>query len=143
LERGLADGQVTHFPVLLAFGILELFNYHTIFGEGGASMTPDSYIINLDTWNSLPPDIQKMMKEILEQAAKDIIDLDKGEVERGIKTAEEEMGHTLTRLTPGELQVWADAFETVYEQWIADNAAKGPSRAILEEARRLIKEYSK
>jgi hypothetical protein len=47
-------------------------------------------------------------------------------------------------LPKGELERWTSAVQPVYDKWTAKMEAKGlPGKAILEDARRLVKKYSR
>jgi TRAP-type C4-dicarboxylate transport system substrate-binding protein len=143
LERGLAEGHFLHWPAVYEFQTLELFNFHTIFGEGGCGMASIGFLVNLETWNKLPPEYQKIIMDVYKWADEESVKWDIGVQETAIKAAEE-MGHKFTYLTPEEVQPWAALAEPYNEKWIADTEAKGwAAGEIFEEARRLAAEYSK
>ena len=142
LDRGLADGITSHYPVLHGFGILKLLPYHTMFGAG-AVMSLDMMIMNLKTWNKLPPDIQKIFEDLSPWFAQEAIKMDLGYEGMVIGQAKE-MGHKFIYPTPNEMQQWIDAVQPVHEKWIKETEEKGlPARAVYEEAKRLVKEYGK
>ena len=142
LDRGLAEGISTHWPILHAFGILKLLPYHIMF-KGGAAMGPDMLLFNLKKWNSLPPDIRKIFEDLGPWLAETLIKGDSG-YEAMVMGKAKEMGHTFITPNPEEIQSWLDAVKPIHEKWIKDTAAKGlPAKAVYEEAKRLIKEYSK
>jgi len=141
LERGLAEATITHYPVMHVFKCDELTPYHSSFGEGGAGMCPALYIMNMDTWNSFPPDIQAILDELGEWRADQIVQIDLAEIKRAVDWATEE-GHTFLELTPEEVKLWSDAIVPLHEKWLAELEAQGkPGRAVYEEAKRLIAEY--
>ena len=142
LERGLAEGIASHFPVVHAFGILKLVKNHVMF-PGGGCMGPDMVLMNLKTWNSFSPDIQKIFEELSPWLGENLIKADFG-YEAMVKGKAKGMGHTFITPTQEEMQLWKEAAQPVHEKWITDTEAKGlPARAVYEEAKRLIKEYSK
>ena len=140
LDRGLVEGHVINFLATLAFKTLDLFQYHTIFGESGTGLVLMGYMINPDSWNSLPPDLQEILAESTKWVSEEVMRLDERDQQAGMDMAKA-ANHTFTELTPEEIQLWADLAKPVHEQWIADNAGKGPTQAIYDEAQRLIKEY--
>jgi TRAP-type C4-dicarboxylate transport system substrate-binding protein len=143
LERGVLEGWIMHFPGAEVFGTLPLLKYQTIFSEGGVTMGTDVFLANSDVWNSLPPDIQKIIDDATRWRMDEIRKFDTGEINRIVEFYKKE-GHTFTYLTPQEIQLWQDAAKPVHEKWIADQEAKGlPAKAIYEEARQLIKKYTK
>ena len=142
LERGLAEGICAHFPVLHAFGVLPVVKYHTMFGNG-AVFSIDNVLMNLKTWNSLPPDIQKIFEDLSPWLGQEIIKADVGYVAMVIGKAKE-MGHTFITPTPAEMKLWREAAQPVHDKWIADTEAKGlPGKAVYKEATRLLKKYNK
>jgi TRAP-type C4-dicarboxylate transport system substrate-binding protein len=142
LERGLAEGICAHFPVLHAFGILPVVKYHTMFGNG-AVHSIDMVNMNLNTWNSLPPDIQKIFEDMSSWLAQEEIKGNEGYIAMVIGKAKE-MGHTFITPTPAEMKLWREAAQPVHDKWIADTEAKGlPAKAVYKEATRLIKQYTK
>ena len=143
LERGLIEGWIIFFPAIYVLGCLPLLPHHTVFGEGGASESTDLYLWNLDTWNSLPPDIQKIIEDATEWRTEEILNFDLGEI-KAAENAGKEANHTFTNVTPEEIQLWAEIAQPVHDKWIADREAEGlPGKAVYEEARRLVAEYSK
>jgi TRAP-type C4-dicarboxylate transport system substrate-binding protein len=144
LERGIIDGVANHFPVCFIFRVLELMPYHTIFGDGGINMTPMFAIMNPKKFNSLPPDLQKVIEESgkvwAEEQGKFDFPLQKTAVDFC-----KEKNHTLTYLTPKEIEVWYDLVKKpIHDQWVKEAEAKGlPAKAVYNEALNLIKKYQK
>lgn len=140
-ERGLFEGQFMHWPGVDSFKLLELLNYHTMFGVGGMTSSGIGTLINLETWNSLPPDIQEILADAFQSSTEDVIAGNIEQCERMLKEAEEK-GNTIVYLTPEELQLWSEHFTPVNEKWIEDTEAKGwPARKAYEEMVRLFREY--
>ena len=140
LQRGMVDGMLTDFAALKGFRFVEVVKYCTL---SNFYSLPMGYAINLKTWNSLPPDIQKVLEELggfrfAEENAKsfdknDLIgrDLSKGKVEMHELSAEQK-------------KIWAAKFKDVNEKWVADMEAKGlPGKKVYEDAVSLLKKYSK
>lgn len=141
LERGLAEAQITHWAAVHDFQLTDLFKYHTHFGGAGAGLVPIGFLVNLETWNKLTSNEQKVLVDVYdwvnEESLKYDIDL--------IKTAVDEakaMGHTVTELTPQEVAVWAAAVKPYVEQFLDETEAKGwPARKVYEGLKKLIEEY--
>lgn len=144
VERGLIEGIGDQFCVLQDFGVLPLLSYHTIFGkESGYSMRPMTILMNSDTWNKLPPDVQAIIKDTAPEMVNTNLTNDEGRIVEAMAFCEKE-GHTLFYLTPEEIKLWTDLAAQVHEEWIAKMEAKGlPARAVYEEAKRLIAESTK
>lgn len=143
LERGLAEGVFIHFPFIDMFKLAPVLPYHTIFGKGGCGSNMDVFVMNLNTWNSLPPDIQKLMEDLTRWAADEAVKIDVP-LEREAVNALQKKGHTFINLSPQEIQLWSDAAKPMHEEWIKDTEAIGkPARAVYEETMRLIEKYNK
>ncbi len=137
LEKGLADGIVTHPGLLIAFRIAELVRYHTFFGDAGVTTRNSIFIFNLDSWNKLGPDGQKVFNDlepvVMEMVAKGY------DAELGIfYDIAQKAGHTITNLTPEEIKVWSDMYATEHEEWVAKCEAAGkPGKALYAELKQL------
>lgn len=139
LERGVAEGCVTHFQIPVVYSFLELIPCHTILGENGISINPQTIIINSDSWNRLTPKQQQVFIDLEAELSEGLTASDAGAIEIAMKRAEEEMGHTIIAVTDDELNLWKELGEPIIEKWVTSNGAKGkPAREILEEARRLM-----
>ena len=142
LERGLVEGHITHFPVFYIFKLLDLVKYHAMFGGGGNTLI-DCFIINLDTWNRLPADLQKAIEDAIHWRTTEITKFDYGEEKKAIDYAKSK-NHTFTYLTPEEIKLWEDVAKAAHEEWIKTANAKGlPGSKIYEGVKQIIKEYSK
>jgi TRAP-type C4-dicarboxylate transport system substrate-binding protein len=86
-------------------------------------------VMNWEVWNSLPADVQAILDDLspwLSEAMRSA----SIEVEaQGWQKCE---GQTIVEPTEQELALWTARFRPVAEQWIEDNADKGPSREIYE-----------
>lgn len=143
LAKGIIDGTLTFFTAIDGFKFDELLNYHLLIGESGLAQGAYGIMVNLDTWNRLPADIQKIIEETYQWEVDEIA---KGEVEleRDVINRLREEGKTFVELTPEEAQKWHDLAMPFIEQWIKDSEAKGwPARKVFEERERLISEYLK
>jgi TRAP-type transport system periplasmic protein len=140
LQRGMVDGMLTDFAALKGFRFVEVVKYGTL---ANFYSLPMGYTVNLKTWNSLSPDIQKVLEDLggfrfAEENAKsfdknDLIgqELSKGKVE-------------IHQLSAEQKKIWAEKFKNVDEKWVADMEAKGlPGKKVYEDALSLLKKYSK
>ena len=146
VERGLVDSFFFLWEGVLAFGFQPITKYRTkcdMFTRG------NPIIMNMDTWNSLPPDIQqvftdnmgpdvsasygKLFDEANAESMAVVTDLDKKSGNPGIYT-----------LPKDEEAKWNAVTSTVVQRWVDEKEAKGiPAKAMLDEAFKLIEKYSK
>jgi len=140
LERGLVEGHNINFLAMFAFKTLELMKYHILFGDGGTGLVVIAYMMNPDTFNSLPADLQGILAESTTWVADQVMTLDERDQQAGIDICKE-LKHTFVNLTLEEIQLWVDLAKPVHEQWIAENAGKAPTQEMYDELQRLKKEY--
>lgn len=140
LSRGVAEGVAAPYHVCFLHKIHKLLPYHLDinFGYPGSMV-----LMNLDRWNGLPADIQKIIKDLKPWIIKELVKANTKELEWG-KKMHESIGQTFITPTTEQLSKWQESSKKLHEKWITDNEAKGlPARAIYNEAQRLIKQYSK
>lgn len=139
LERGVAEGAYATYFVSMLFRILDLIPYHNTTILNWWGMTT---IMNARKWNSLPPDIRKIIEEESLKHGVNRNKLSKFQ-ERKAREIVERKGQTFIENTPEETKQWHDSAKKFHEEWIAKNEAKGlPGRAVYEEAVRLVNKYN-
>lgn len=141
LERGLADGLINHFPVCYVFKILELVEHHTIFGDEGATMDMALFMMNKDSWDRLPSDLQQVLLDAGKWQDEEIINADIKEIQTAMDAAKA-ANHTFNELNEEELELWKQAAKPAHDEWIAEFEAKGlPAQKVYDRALELIEEY--
>jgi TRAP-type C4-dicarboxylate transport system substrate-binding protein len=140
LERGLVEGVFLHFPASMMFKTLDVTKYHTMVNS---SSIPDAIIFNKESWNSLPPDLQKVVREAIEWRTAEILKFDYGEEERAIEYAKKR-GNTFYTPTPDEMKLWRESAASLHEAWIAKYEKEGlPARKVYEKLIQVTNEYKK
>ena len=141
LRRGLVEGQFVHWAAIESFKLVDVFSYHTLFGEEGAQPSFSGYIVNLKTWNKLPKDLQNMIIEAYDWAGNGNLEALSHEVSRAI-SASKEKGDTFIKLTPKELRQWADTMVPINNRWIEETEALGlPARKTFDQLMDLFDKY--
>jgi TRAP-type C4-dicarboxylate transport system substrate-binding protein len=134
LERGIVDGCVIPWEGCKAFKFYEVAKYHTV-ADLGCGMNVSA--MNMKTWNSLPPDIQKIFLELSPWAQKLFNDSANAEDENAI-SAIKKAGNTIIYLSPEEKARWMEATKSVIDAWADKINGRGlPGTAIVEEMHRL------
>jgi TRAP-type C4-dicarboxylate transport system substrate-binding protein len=138
LNEGLITGQIMYWNAIQEYGTLQLFKYHTVFGPGGIDTPFIGKLFNLDTWHSLPPDIQKIFMDTAEEQEKWGLEDDLRVQEEAIAHAKI-VGNTIYTATPEEYRLWFDFTAPVRLKWITEAEEAGWTEAgeIYEETRRL------
>ena len=144
LDRGLLDGVMNHFPVILIFRVLPLLPHHTVFGKGGINMTPMGIVWNEKKWNSYPRDVQKIITDSVHFYIDKFYEND-AQVQMQAVGLAKEKNHTFTELTDKEIEVWYDLVKKPFhDKWIEAAEEKGlPGKAVYKHALKLAKKYSK
>ena len=98
--------------------------------------------MNLDTWNSLPPDIQKLidgtLAEMEQAAARNETELDKGI--HDLLAADP--AHKVVDPTADELALWYEVAQPIHQAWIADMEGKGlPGQAAYDKLTEIFARY--
>ncbi len=146
LERGLVDGTVVPWEASFAFKTMEVTKYRTVVGLFAPVL---NVIMNRDAWNSLPPDIQKLVEETGGVEMSRAFGAGFDEVERNlenvIKAHDQEKGNPEVYYLPEEEKAkWREAITPLYEEWIAEREAEGlPARAFFEDLLQTAAKYNK
>ncbi|MFX0199127.1 MAG: TRAP transporter substrate-binding protein DctP [Candidatus Hodarchaeota archaeon] len=140
LERGVAEGLNAPYSFLVSFKIIQLVRSHTKVDCGSNAFT---CIMNLDTWKSLPPDIQRIIDDLSPWGAKRFSEVGEELETKGIEECQSR-GDTFIEPTREEMQLWFAAAKPGHEEWIAEMEDKGlPGRLVYDTARRLIEKYGR
>jgi TRAP-type transport system periplasmic protein len=141
LERGLVEGQFTHYAVLEAFKTLDLLKYHDNFGDFGAQTSLDCYIFNQKSWDSIGPDLQKVVEEAVQWRVKAIVTSDENDVQHA-KDSAKAKGHVTNMATADQLKQWSATMAPYQQKWVADTVKAGGknAQAIFDDALKMIQE---
>lgn len=138
LQRGVIEGSWDLYAGLYAMKIYEVTNNYLEADFGDSSGIA---IMNRNKFNSLPPDIQKILLDNREFGSQEWLKLAIEETKVGHDAAMKR-GATFITLTPEEIKLWRDALLPLREEWVKKQEARGlPARAFMDEMLRLIKQY--
>jgi TRAP-type C4-dicarboxylate transport system substrate-binding protein len=139
LNKGIVDGLFGSDEILKSFRLAEVTQYTTILN---ASSSPFYVAMNKQVWESLPPDVQKVIDGLSEWASIEMartVDTVSAEADlfaKGLK-------HEYIFPTPQALEEIRAPIRSGNEAWAKDMDAKGkPGTAILEEATTSLKRYT-
>ncbi len=146
LERGMIDGELFSWDGAAAFRIPEVTKYRT--GNVDLTTGPLDIVMNRDVWNSLPPDIQKIIDEKGPEwsrrfgASFDQFDLES--IQDFIDYDKKAGNPPIYYLPESERARWVQAVQPVIDAWVAEMEAKGiPGKAMVADLRALLEKYSK
>jgi len=142
LERGVIDAIFIDPLTLMGIRGNEVTKHHT---RVGISATVVFLAMNKKTWNSLPPDIQKVVDELTGEwwtadyhgkiATRAVV----GTIKK-LKKA----GHSVYPLPPNEMKRWEESAAPAFDEWMQAMEGKGlPGIQVVKEALRLKAELTK
>ena len=141
LERGMADGMAFPITPMKAFKITDVAKHHTIID---ALVDPFYGAINKDKWNSLPPDLQKILTDTTggKLAQKCGLTLDQGSINDS--NWMKSNGHKFYLLSAEEAKKFREKVQGVHAQWVKKLEGKNMKKAkeIHAEIVNLAKVYS-
>ena len=128
LERGMAEGMAFPIAPLKAFKISDVAKYHTIID---ALVDPFYGAINIGKWNSLPPDLQKILIDTTgrKMAQRCGLTLDEGSIDdsKWMKA----QGHEFYVLSSAEKKRFQDKTKVIHDKWVQRMEKRGHKNAAL------------
>jgi TRAP-type C4-dicarboxylate transport system substrate-binding protein len=141
LERKTVDGLLFPWEAVKAFRIYDVTKYHSSL----ALWAGDEYVImNQKKWQSLPPDIQKIIESVSGAWGSDFAsdawekeDMDSRDFVKGLK------GHEVIDFSPTEVAKLRERVNPIYDKFITDNTKKGlPAKRVLDETVKLVEQHN-
>ena len=138
LQKGVVQGAASSLETLMDFKYAEMCRYVTIFN---GPVYPFAVVMNMDKWNSLPEDVQKVMDGMaIEQAWWTGNYMDK-RVVKSIEWSKKNYNIEIIKLSKKELARWNKLLKPLPDKWSEQAKAKGLSaRTILKDIK-VAKEY--
>jgi TRAP-type C4-dicarboxylate transport system substrate-binding protein len=140
LKTGVVDGMCSNWNIIGSYKLWEVAKYFTDFDLGRIAMP---IIMNKESWNRLPADIQKLMTAVGAEATEKGIQSMYESGEKGRKLAEGQ----IEVITPNkeELAAWMKAVQPLEDEWLEkmDKGGYGAARKILNRYKALNADISK
>lgn len=121
MDTGTIDGLVTCPPLVLAFKLFEVAKHGVKATFGCVS---EGVIMNKKTWDKTPPDLQKIIMEVVGNPFATTHGLDKKTYAKMMEEIKAK-GVTIYDLPPEEEAKWFKAFQEATRQWVAEMEKKG------------------
>lgn len=139
LQKGMVKGLLSSLEVLLDFNFAAYTPYQT---RLDLQVYPFAVIMNMDKWNSLPEDVQKVMEELkLEQAIWTGKYMD-AQVGKSLQYARDNYDNQMFELTAEEYSEIDQKLEFLKEEWQQEAVKNGlPADEILADLLRLKDHY--
>lgn len=141
LRKGTIDGALAPYETLKSWKFSEVIKYYTVLGM---STWPSGHVeMNLDVWNKLPKDIQKVFEDNIDYCNKTMADLFRQADKDGIELAKK-AGVEFIELSKEDLEkVYKVAEQVVLKEAKRIDDMGLPGTKIANDARALIAQYSK
>lgn len=141
LETGVVDGLLGPTDVLQGFRLAEVTRYIT--------KSPPTYnivfmkVMNRETWNSLPDEVQAIFREVNEEYVIEYGKLRTDHTVMGQGYGVNEHGMEVIELTPEEYQRWVDLIEPIMDEWVAGAETAGlPGQEMVEMVQELHERFA-
>lgn len=138
MSTGLYDGVMTFESVVAPYKFYEVAPYITKINFG--AQYASALTVNLDTWNSLPEDVQQIMQEVADEYREIAATSYKEGGEASLAVAMEN-GATVSELSDEQRAAYAQKLPNIAREWAAQLDAQGkPGTEVLETYMRLSAE---
>ncbi|MGD8369136.1 MAG: C4-dicarboxylate ABC transporter substrate-binding protein, partial [Desulfobacterales bacterium] len=105
---------------------------------------PFAVVMNMDTWNALPADVQKVIDDLKIEQAEWTGNYMDNHVKDAVEWSKATYQVEFIELTQAQKQEWNALLDPIVEQYIRETSEKGlPARAIVDDIRALIARYAK
>lgn len=139
LQKSTIDGAFAPYETLKSFRFAEVVGYVTELNIGAAPS--GHWGMNMDTWNSLPPDVQQVFEDNVEWFGLKLEEMLRAQEEEALALADENDVEVI-RPSEGEVEEIYDEVDRLQREKMAQLDEQGlPGTEVYEEIRRLIEEY--
>lgn len=125
ISKGVVDGGLVSWSHVSVYKLTEVANY---FLDRGFTQESTQICMNLQKWNSLPPDIQKIMMDNVRESISRSCQAFLSGNQNGINLVKDS-NKTITTLTPDQSKQWDNVETPIQEAWSKDAQSKGVSNA--------------
>jgi TRAP-type C4-dicarboxylate transport system substrate-binding protein len=126
LDKGVVDGGVTGWVQIQSQRFDEVVNYFLDYGFGQNVQTVP---MNLTTWNSLPPDIQQILTDLVPGMENVSANAMLGDDDKGRNLVNSNPSKTVVVPNAEQKQLWDALFAPMEAVWLENMKAKGVSEA--------------
>jgi len=142
LSKGVIDGTTIPWEVTAALKVPELVSNHTEFTGNALYVLTFVLAMNKDKYDSMPADLQKVIDDNSGLEFSIFAGGTQEDSDGPARKLAADRGNNIVTLNAEETQVWKDAAQPIYDEWIADMQTKGiDGQALIDEARALMAEY--
>jgi len=140
LQKGVVQGLFSSLEVMKDFKYAEICRFATM---TNTVIYPFAVVMNMKTWNSLPPDVQKVMDDLGPEQAEWTGNYMDHHVQEAIDWSRENHQVEFITIPAEERPEWDEKLQFITEEWIKEAKAKGlPAEDIVADIKALIKKYT-
>ncbi|TES88278.1 MAG: TRAP transporter substrate-binding protein [Desulfobacteraceae bacterium] len=140
LQKGVVKGLFSSLESMKDFKFAETCRYVTM---TDTVIYPFAVVMNMDSWNALPKDVQKVMEDLGTEQAEWTGNYMDNHVKEAISWSKMEYKVEFIELSESEKAEWNNKLKFITDKWIQDAKAKGfPAEAIVKDIKTFTKKYS-
>ena len=132
LEKGVADGHISHWAIIHDFNLLDVYKSHTILGDKTSSGIFASvlfWIANKDTWNTIPVEYQEIIREEFDWVGYSVAQYNDAVRDAVIEDAKA-MGHEVVYLSDEEAKPFYEISAKAVDVWAQQAETEGIPNAM-------------
>ena len=141
LQKGVVKGLFSSLEVMKDFKFAETCKYATM---TDTVIYPFAVVMNMDKWNALPEDVQKVMNDLIDEQAEWTGNYMDNHVKEAIEWSKTDQKVEFITLSKDEKAKWDAKLISITNKWMEEASANGlPGDKIVEDINMLKKKYSK
>jgi TRAP-type C4-dicarboxylate transport system substrate-binding protein len=139
LQKGVVQGLLSSLEVLKDFNYAAYCPYQTVLN---LQVYPFAVVMNADVWEGLPPDVQKVMRDLGPEQAKWTGKYMDEHVEEALEYAQTKYSTQVDRLSAADMDELQTRVSPIVDEWKHQAAEAGlPAEDIYQELLVLKKKY--
>ena len=140
LQKGTIQGLFSSIEVMKDFKFAEICKFVTM---TDTVIYPFAVVMNMNSWNKLPKDVQKVMDDLSPEQAAWTGEYMDNHVKEAMAWSEKEQKVEFIKLSAEEKAKWDAKLEFIVADWIKKATEKGlPGQQIVDDIKALIKKHS-
>ncbi len=141
LQKGVVQGELSSLESLKDFKFAELCRYVTM---TNTAIYPFAVVMNMDRWNSLPADVQKVLEDLIVEQSEWTGNYMDSHVKESVAWSKKVHNVEFINLDGAEKAKWDSRLSSIVDNWKDKAAAKGlPADAIIKHVKDLADKYAK
>lgn len=139
LQKGVVKGLFSSLESMKDFKFAESCKYVTL---TNTVIYPFAVVMNMERWNSLPRDVQKVMEDLLVEQAEWTGNYMDEHVKNAVDWSRDTQKVTFIALSKKEKKKWDKKLQFLTDKWIKEAGEKGfPAKAIIKTIEKSIKKH--